>query len=105
MKLLMRQGPAIRWTRARSWVTHFIGVLRPAHRALFRPLRLLAVGQLERGFQSLGELDRIVIGPEVHVEEPRRVLQPMVVARRAVEAMLPPGQGDGIHFFANEEDR
>src|SRR5439155_17714656 len=68
MKWLMRQGPAIRSTRARSWVTHFIGVLRPAHRALFRPLRLLAVGQLERGFQSLGELDRIVIGPEVHVE-------------------------------------
>src|SRR5437879_8375971 len=104
MKWLMRQWPAIRSTRARSWMTHFIGVLRPADRALFRPLRLLAVGQLERGFQSLGELDRIVVGPEVHVEEARSVLQPMVVERRDVDAMLPQGQGDGIHFLVDEDE-
>src|SRR6266480_4634302 len=102
MKWLMNQGPAIRSPRARSWVTHFIGVRRPARRPLFRPLRLLAVGQLERGFQSLGELDWIVIGPEMHVEEPRHIRKSVVMERRHFDAVLPQGPGNGIHFLVDE---
>src|SRR5207247_6227025 len=103
MKWLMNQGPAIRSTRARSWVTHFIGVLRPARRALFRPLRLLAVGQLQRGFQSLGKLDRIVIGPGMHVEEPRHIRKSVIMERRHVDPVPPSSSGNGIHFFVAED--
>src|SRR2546422_2067605 len=81
-------------TRTPAWARH----RRPA---CARRL-LLAVGLVERRLQSPGELDRVVGGPEVHVEEPRRVLQSVVVERRDVDAMLPQGPGDGIHFLVDE---
>src|SRR5882762_8768152 len=80
MNRVISHGQAMRSTRAFSRVTHFIRV------SLFR---LDAVGLVERGLQALGEFCWIVVGPEVHVEEPRRVHEPMIMDRGHIDAVLP----------------
>src|SRR5262245_58565529 len=55
---------------------------------------LLAVRLIQRRPQALSQLRRVIIRPEMHVEEPRRVLETMVVQRRHVDAVLPQGPGD-----------
>src|SRR5206468_8300535 len=67
-------------------------------------LLLLAVGLVERRFQAAGERGHIVGRPEMHVEEPRRVLEPVIVERRHIDAMLPEGAGDGVHFLVDEHE-
>src|SRR5437660_11613000 len=77
MNRLISQGQAIRSTRAFSRVTHFMRS------------PLLAAGLVERGLESLRQLHRVVVRPEVHVEESRRVHERVVVDRRDVDALLP----------------
>src|SRR5207249_12169579 len=89
MNRVISHGQAMRSTRAFSRVTHFIGDLPLL-------LRLDAVGLLERGLQALSELRRVVVGPEVHVEEPRRVHEPMVVDRGDDDAVLLERLVDGV---------
>ena len=56
---------------------------------LFRSLCRLAICLVNRGFQTLGKLGWIVSAPEVHVEEAWGVLEPMVVERGDLDAVLP----------------
>src|SRR5215471_4376597 len=65
---------------------------------------LLAVGQVERRLQALGEPGGVVRSPEMHVEEPRRVPESMVVERGHVDAVLPEGPGDGIDLLVEEHE-
>src|SRR5437660_2682419 len=82
MNRVISHGQAMRSTRAFSRVTHFISDLPLL-------LRLDAVGLVERSLQALSEFRRVVVGPEVHVEEPRLVHEPMVMDRGHVDAVLP----------------
>ena len=54
----------------------------------FRALWLRAVGLTQGGLEPLRKLDRVVIRPEVHVEEPRHVHEAVVVDCRHVDAVL-----------------
>ena len=48
----------------------------------------LQVGEVECGAQPLREFLRVVIGPEVHEEEVRRVVDHVAVQRRHFDAVL-----------------
>ena len=48
-----------------------------------------ARGLVERGAQSLGELQCIVIGPEMQEEQPRLLIQHVAVDRRDIDAIRP----------------
>src|SRR5437879_9973836 len=78
MKRLINQGHAMRSTRAFSRVTHFI----------VSPL-FPAVGLVKRGLEGLRQLHRVIVRPEVHIEEPGHVHERVVVYRRDVDAVLP----------------
>src|SRR4029453_1624194 len=92
MNRLISHGHAMRSTRARSRVTHFI-------QDLLCDLAS-AVGEIEGRLQTLRQLRRIVIGPEVHVEESRRVEEPVIVDRGHLRTWLPGRPGRGISFLA-----
>src|SRR5260370_7068532 len=89
MNRLISQGHAIRSTRAFSRVTT----------SCVRPL-LPAVGLVERGLEDLRQLHWVVVRPEVHVEEPGRVHERVVVDRCDVDALLPERLGHPIPFLA-----
>src|SRR5215510_8015789 len=71
---------------------------------LLRGLRLLGVGQVQGGLQATRELDRIVVRPEVHVEQPRGVAQAVIVQRRRLDTVLPKRLGDAIHLTGDEDE-
>src|SRR4051794_3766974 len=56
----------------------------PRSRSAFRLRRLV-----ERGAQPLGELDSVVVCPEVHEDQPRLFAQHVTVDRRHLDAALP----------------
>ena len=73
---------------ARPIGTHTPG--RTRHRRPACPCRLLRVVDLvERRLQSLGELDGVVGGPEMHVEEPRHIRKSVVMERGHVDPVPP----------------
>src|SRR5438094_9831246 len=78
MNRVISHGQAMRSTRAFSRVTHFISDLPLL-------LRLDAVGLVERSLQALSVFRRVVVGPAVHVVEPRCVHDPMVLQRGDVD--------------------
>jgi len=61
-----------------------------------RCLWLRAVRLTQGSFRPLGELDRVIIRPEVHVEGPRHVHEAMIVDGRNLDAVLREGSGDGV---------
>src|SRR5206468_3705266 len=63
---------------------------------------LAAVGLVERGLEGLRQLDRVVVAPEVHVEEPRCIHETVVMQRRHVDAVLPEGPGYSVHLLVEE---
>src|SRR5262245_59859840 len=72
--------------------------------SLLRRLRLLGVGQIQGGLQAPRELDRIVVRPEVHVEQLRGVAEAMIVQRRRLDTVLPKRLGDAIHLTGDEHE-
>src|SRR5713101_4113702 len=100
MKRVMSQGHAMRSTRAFSRVTHFMDRSFPWRCVL----RFRAVGLPQCRLQPLGKLDRVVIRPEVHVEEPRRVHEAVVVDSRHVDAVLHQGPGDSVHLIVDQDE-
>src|SRR5262245_5536625 len=95
MKRLINQGHAMRSTRAFSRVIHFM---------TWGASLLAAVRLVERGFQCLCQLRRVVVGPEVHVEQPRRIHERMIVDRGHVDAVLSQRLGHGIHFLVGQHE-
>src|SRR5256885_3754254 len=83
IKRVMSQGHAMRSTRAFSRVTHFMDRSFPGR----SPLGLRAVGLTQGSFEPLRKLDRVVVRPEVHIEEPRHVHEAMIVDGRHVDAV------------------
>src|SRR5216683_8374490 len=100
MKRVMSQGHAMRSTRAFSRVTHFMD-----RSFLWRgALWLRAVGLTQGSFEPLGKLERVVIRPEVHVEEPGCVHEAVVVDGRHVDAVLEQRAGDGVNFLVDQHE-
>src|SRR5882757_6595027 len=69
------------------------------HHLAFRACRFV-----ERGTQALGELDRVVIRPEMHEEEPRLFVQHVTVERRDVDAMRPQCGDHRVHLVAGQHE-
>src|SRR2546425_11415298 len=63
---------------------------------------LAAVRMVERRLQRLCQLRRVVVGPEVHVEEAWHVQERVIVDRRHVDAVLPKRLGHGVHFLVDQ---
>src|SRR5712692_1939084 len=100
IKRVMSQGHAMRSTRAFSRVTHFMDRSFPWRSALW----LGAVGLPQGCLEPLRKLDRVVIRPEVHVEESRRIHEPVVVDRRHVDAVLQENSGDSVHLLVDQDE-
>src|SRR5262249_27115116 len=56
------------------------------------------------GAQTLGELDGVVIGPEMHEEQPRLLIQHVAVQRRHLDAVRPQRLDYGIDLIAGENE-
>src|SRR5437016_4533319 len=97
IKRVMSQGHAMRSTRAFSRVTHFMDRSFPWRCVL----RLRAVGLTQGSLEPLRKLDRVVIRPEVHIEESRRVHEAVVVDGGHVDAVLREGPSDGVHLLVD----
>src|SRR5258708_5019364 len=65
-------------------------------RPSWRDLALGAGGLVERGAQALGELDGVVIGPEVHEDQARLLGQHVAVDRGDLDAIRAQGLDHGI---------
>src|SRR5262245_29828780 len=72
--------------------------------ALLRGLRLPRICQIQGGLQAPRELDRIVVCPEVHVEQSRGVTETMIVQRRRLDTVLPKRLGDAVHLTGDEHE-
>src|SRR5215510_2602454 len=59
----------------------------PAVKSLGRRSALCARRLVERGAQPLGELHGVIIGPEVHEEQPRLLVEHVAVHRRHFDAV------------------
>ena len=80
--------------------------LGPVNRASRRSAvrSLLAIRLIQGGPQPSGQLPRVIVRPEMHVEEPRGILEAVVVHRRHVDAVLPQGPGDRIHLLVDQDE-
>ena len=65
---------------------------------------LRARGLVECGAQSLGELDGVVIGPEVHEDEPRLLGEHVAVHRGHLDAVLPQRLDHRVDLLAGEHE-
>src|SRR5882757_1003485 len=65
-----------------------------------RTLDLRARRLVERGAQSPGKLQCVVIGPEMKEEQPRLLVQHVAVDCGHVDAVRPQCLDDGIYFIA-----
>ena len=54
---------------------------------------------VQRGSQPLSKFDRVVVGPEVHKEQPRLLGQHMIVQGCDLYAVGAQRFDDGIHFW------
>src|SRR5262249_27714511 len=84
--------------RAAAWATRcrrYLIVLRSALRA-----RRLVEG----GAQSLGKLYGVVIGPEVHEEQPRLLVEHVAVDRRHLDAVRPQRLDHWVHLFCGQHE-
>src|SRR5260370_40827262 len=63
---------------------------------------LRACGLVERGAKALGELDGVVIGPEVHEDDSRLLRQHVAMDRGHLDVVRPQGAHHVIDLRANE---
>src|SRR6516162_8982495 len=101
------------WACAASNVAHAPTITRNAITSLFivgspASLEILltarARGLVERGTQPLGELERIVIGPEMQEEESRLLVQHVAVDRSDLDAIGPQRHDYRIHLLSQEHE-
>src|SRR5262249_57152255 len=96
-----RRGRILRSQRA--WEGRCV---RPCREPYLTPQPPTSWGPLvhlvERSLQTLRELGRIVVRPEVHVAESRRVGEAVIVDRRPVDPVLPERASHWIHFLVGE---
>src|SRR3954466_5170329 len=67
-------------------------------------LDLLARGLVECGAQSPRKLQGVVIGPEMHEEQPRLLVQHMAVQRGHLDAIGSQRLDHGIHFVIGKNE-
>src|SRR3984893_13286272 len=65
---------------------------------------LRASSLVERGAQSACKLQRVVIGPEVHEEKPRLLVEHVAMKRRHLDAVRTQSLDDRGHFFAGQHE-
>src|SRR6266545_4813283 len=68
------------------------------------PLALRARGLVECGAQSAGELQGVVVRPEVQEEEPRLLGQHVAMDRRYLDAVRPQSLDHRVHLLADEDE-
>src|ERR1700737_185546 len=65
---------------------------------------LRASSLVERGAQSACKLQRVIIGPEVHEEKPRLLVEHVAMKRRHLDAVRTQSLDDRVHFFAGQHE-
>src|ERR1700736_1761142 len=65
---------------------------------------LRACGLVESSAQPAGKLQRVVIGPEMHEEQPRLLVEHVAVERRHLDAVRAQGLNNGIHFLPGQHE-
>src|SRR5438067_947440 len=79
-------------------------VVTPATDADFDGSASLAVRAGECRMETAGQLGRVVVRPEMHEEESRRLLQHVAVDGRHLDAILAQGAEHRIHFAPDEDE-
>src|SRR5262249_61061728 len=54
--------------------------------------------------QSLGKLYGVVIGPKVHEEEPRLLVEHVTMDRRHLDTVRPQSVDDWVHFVSRQDE-
>src|SRR5258706_8500495 len=70
----------------------------------FLTLALCARRLVERGAQSLGKLQGIVIGPEMKEEQPRLLIQHVAMDRGHLDAVRPQSLDHRVHFVTRNHE-
>src|SRR3974390_1177946 len=65
---------------------------------------LRACGLVKRGAQLSSKLQCVVIGPEMHEEQPRLLVEHVAVKGRHLDAVRAQSLDDGFHFFARQHE-
>src|SRR5262249_46471066 len=76
----------------------------PALKSLGRRSALRARRLVEGGAQSLGKLHGVVIGPEVHEEQPRLLVEHVAMDRRHLDAIRPQRLDHRIHLVRRQHE-
>src|SRR5262249_11032286 len=76
----------------------------PAIKSLGRRLALCARRLVDCSAQSLGKLDRVVIGPEVQAGQPRLLVEQVAVDRRPLDAVRAPRLDHWIDLVSRQHE-